>query len=156
MKRAFPLLFALSVFWAVPGEAFSDLPESERISADELRSEQMAKKDLVLLDARDRKSYEDGHVAGAKLPLSENFYRQQGLYDTQITSTAPDRNAALAEAMKDTPKEAAIVTYCNTDCRASVHLLLSLKSLGFSNVKAMEEGFQAWEAKGYPVERKEI
>ncbi len=155
MKKAFPLLFAFSVFWAVPGAAFSGLPASESISVDELRAEQKAGKQLKLFDARDRRSYEKGHISGASLPLARDFYAQQELYDTQVISVAPDRNAALAEAMKDTPKDTAIVTYCNVDCQASVHLLLSLKSLGFSHVRAMEEGFQAWETKGYPVERKE-
>ena len=67
--------------------------------------------------------------------------------------SAPDHDSALAVAMKDTPKDKAIVTYCNTDCQASVSLLLSLKALGFSRVRAMEEGFQVWEKKGYPVTR---
>ncbi len=157
MSRGFTafFFFALLAVCACPAAASSDLSASEKISADELRAKQTSHQNFLLLDARDRKSYDDGHIAGAVLPLPEDFYDQEELHDKQIIAAAPNRDAALAVAMREVPRSRDIVTYCNTDCNAGVHLLVSLRSLGFSSVKVMEEGFQAWQAKGYPVEKKD-
>ena len=57
------------------------------------------------------------------------------------------------EWMKSYPANQPVVTYCNSNCHASATLALRLKQLGFTNVRSMEEGIQAWQQKGYPVDR---
>lgn len=126
------------------------LPE-EAITPEELKGLLDTSADLIIFDARARRSYNAGHIRGAVLPLGDEFYRQHELFEQKIISTAPDRVRALADAVKEVPKDKPIVTYCNKDCSASVSLLLELKRLGFTQVQAMEEGFQAWEEKGYPT-----
>ena len=126
------------------------LPE-EAVTTDELMGLMSKKADLIVFDARPRKSYNAGHIQGAVLPMDDEYYRQYELFQQKIISTAPDRNRALADAMKEVPKQKLIVTYCNRDCSASVSLLFELKRLGFTQVQAMEEGFQAWEEKGFPT-----
>ena len=62
-----------------------------------------------------------------------------------------DVNGLLSDKMKDTPKESLIVTYCNSHCKASANLLRQFQKLGFTRVRSMEEGYQAWEKAGHPV-----
>jgi rhodanese-related sulfurtransferase len=132
-------------------QSVSVLSPEEAITPEELKGLMDTRADLIVFDARARRSYNAGHIQGAVLPLGDEFYRQHELFEQKIISTAPDRARALAEAVKEVPKDKPIVTYCNKDCSASVSLLLELKRLGFTRVQAMEAGFQAWEEKGYPT-----
>lgn len=109
------------------------------------------KKKFLLLDARGKQSYDTLHLKGAKLPLGHDFYWQEDLFRRGIVKTVLDRDKELEKAMKRYPKDTAIVTYCNDDCHASAVLVLQLKRLGFTNVKAMIEGIQTWQKEGYPV-----
>lgn len=125
----------------------------ELIQADTLKSLMDKKTKLVILDARSKKSYDEAHIQGALLPLTKDYYEKEELFRVGILPAAPDRDKDLAEAMKQYPKNSKIVTYCNDDCQASSVLLLQIKRLGFSDVHALDEGFQTWESKGYPVTR---
>ena len=151
--------FFLSLFFCqIPASAEQSkngLFPDEIISADALMAK-IKKSDLfLLLDARSKKSYDEKHIRGAKLPRTAEYYRQEELFAGGIIPAAPDGEAALREAMIGFQKEYPIVTYCNADCHASAVLTLRLKGIGFKNVQSMEEGIQAWEKKGYPVERSE-
>lgn len=149
------ILFAAAMGMPVAGFATGELDglaKDEIISVDELRQMQLRKEDFALFDARGRSSYNSAHIAGAVLPLSFDYYRQEELFRNQIISSPPDRSKVLAEAMKYYSKDQPIVTYCNRNCSASVVLLFELKRLGFKNVRALEGGTQAWEEKGYPLE----
>jgi rhodanese-related sulfurtransferase len=127
------------------------LDPEEVITVDELRGLQEKKTELILFDARSQKSHETARITGAVLPLTDDFYQQMELFRQNLISAPPDRQAALKEGMQRYPKDTRIVTYCNRDCQASTVLLLELKRLGFKNVQAMEEGFEAWQEKGYPT-----
>ncbi len=124
----------------------------EIISMKDLRKMQTYRKSFLLLDARGKSTYSEAHIAGAKLPLSPEYYRQEELFRTGILQKAPDRDRDLAASMNPVPKNKPIVTYCNDDCQASSVLLLQLKHMGFTDVRAMDDGFQSWQKKGYPVE----
>ncbi len=124
----------------------------ERISSDELRQKQLKAEPFVVFDARDRQSYQQMHMEGAVLPLSDDYYEKQKLFRERRTSTPPDVNMALAENMKKYPKDTPIVTYCNSGgCQASAVMALQIKRMGFNNVRALEDGIQIWQEKGYPV-----
>lgn len=129
------------------------LPE-ELVTMGELRELLAAKADLMLIDARSRRSYEEAHIEGAVLPRTKEYYDAVRLYELKMIPSMPDEDAALREGMKAVPKQKPIVTYCNTDCSASSVLLFKLKGLGYKNVRSMEDGIQAWEKKGYPVIKK--
>ncbi len=131
--------------------SLKDLRKDELISVDELRDLQIKQTDFVLFDARARRSYQAAHIEGAVLPLTPAYYTQDELFRNKIIASAPDRAKALAEATQNYPKDTPIVTYCNRNCNASTVLLLDLKRLGFTNVRAMEDGMQAWEEKNYPM-----
>ena len=130
------------------------LPEEMVISADELHNEQLKGKKILLLDARSPISYKEAHVKGAILPLTEECYKQEKLFKKGVTRRASDEDAMLVDSMKKYPKTTPIVAYCSSGgCQASAVLVLRLKRMGFKDVKAMEDGVQTWEKKGYPVEK---
>ncbi|HTL70380.1 MAG TPA: rhodanese-like domain-containing protein [Candidatus Eisenbacteria bacterium] len=171
-NRLFPeaavLLFALTLGAGAAGETARaadasarpapkkvkmGLFENELISLDELRALQKKKTDLLILDARSRRSYNDGHLPAAEPAYDAEYYRQQELFLKKIRRDPPDAAVSLARRMRRVPHDRPIVTYCNDDCQASAVLLFKLKKLGFTDVRAAGEGFQSWEKKGYPVEK---
>lgn len=148
MGRSFRALTAVFVFLALALPCRADLPV---ITAKELRDTQLKEAELVLWDARDKRSYDAAHITGAQLPLDPEFYRATELFAKGLRPEAPDSGAALKQAVKGMNKEKLVVTYCNRNCKASQILGMQLESLGFKNVRWMEEGLQSWEEKGYPV-----
>lgn len=129
------------------------LPLEMVITADELRQKQLKKINIILLDARSAKSYQESHVQGALLPLTAEYYRQESLFKKGLAPHLPDEDAALKENMEKYPRNMPIITYCSSGgCQASAVLALRIKRLGFEDVKAMEDGIQTWDKKGYPVE----
>jgi rhodanese-related sulfurtransferase len=124
--------------WREPGT-------EEKISADELRKMQLETKNLLILDARAKKPFDEKHIAGARLPLDPAFYA--------LAATGPaEIDIALQKQFLNVAKDTPIVTYCTVGCKASAVLFTKLLRMGFRNVKVMEEGIQGWESKGYPVE----
>lgn len=127
------------------------LPVEEVISAEDLRKMQLENRNFLLFDARSKKSYDLAHIKGAILPLPTEYYRQMDLYLAKIVMVSPDSDKALKEATASYAPDMEIVTYCNKNCGASAHLLIQLKRLGFTRVKAMVEGIDVWMDRGYPV-----
>lgn len=123
----------------------------EIISIQQLKNKITRGDQFVLFDARGKQSYDEGHIRGAVLPLSEDYYRAEQLFRNGLTPNYPDRDKALAERIARYPKDLPIVTYCSDGCQASVVMFFSLKRLGYKYVKVMDGGFETWEKKGYPV-----
>ena len=136
---------------AVARASWRPLTVDEIISPEELRGLQLTGKESVIFDARDKESYDKRHIEGAFLPLGSDFYEQSKLFKLKLIDTAPDMESELEKSTQHYPKNIPVVTYCNRGCKASAALLLKLKKLGFTDVRAMEDGIQAWEEKGYPV-----
>lgn len=124
---------------------------AETISIEELKSLQETHADFLLLDARDKHSYDAGHIEGAVLPADEDYYRQMELFQQTIKKEPPDSQAALARSMSAFSRGKPAITYCNDHCGIGRVLMTQLKALGFSDVRVLEPGFQSWEKKGYPV-----
>ena len=124
----------------------------EVISMKELRDMLMKKKNLLIFDARGKKSYDEAHILGALLPLSEDYYHAEELFRTGvIKNMTADRDKDLADHIKQYPRNVPVVTYCNDGCQAGSVLLLQLKRLGFTDVRVLDEGFQTWQKTGGPV-----
>jgi rhodanese-related sulfurtransferase len=138
---------------ALPEKNAHGLSPHEVISAETLKKELVDRKNLLLLDARNKAAYDTLHIEGAKLPRPAGYYRQEELFKNGVVPEAPDPDKAVRQWASAIPKNQPIVTYCNTDCHASATLVIRLKQLGFTDVRSMEEGMQAWEKKGYPVSR---
>ncbi len=121
------------------------------ISADQLRQKQLKAERVIVLDVRSQTSYRHSHIQGAALARVEDYYRQEMLFKRGATLTHPNADEALAENVKKYPKNALIVTYCDAGCQTSSAMVIQIKRFGFENVKVLEDGFQAWQEKGYPV-----
>ncbi|GFO69357.1 sulfurtransferase [Geomonas limicola] len=92
-------------------------------------------KQAVLLDARSRTSFAEGHLQGAfNLPLEEAAKNPSRPLKVQV------------------PAEASIITYCNGfSCHDSMELAKILVKAGYPNVYVYEGGFPEWRDAGYPV-----
>ena len=159
MKRLFVFLFLVAGPLFFLADVSADFEKTQHglfpdeiLSADTLYEKIRSKKTLLIFDARDKRSYDSLHIQGAKLPMKPDYYRQMDLFKNGIISEAPDYEKALAEAVKDYPKDIPIVTYCNSGCHAGAVLALRLKQKGLKDVQSMEEGLQEWQKKGYPVQ----
>jgi cytochrome c oxidase cbb3-type subunit 3 len=84
---------------------------------------------LGVLDARAPSDYLTGHIAGA---VSVPFYDP----DPYLSSL---------------PKSAWLVCYCACPHAESGQLARKLTSNGFTKVTVLDEGFNVWRARGYPV-----
>jgi rhodanese-related sulfurtransferase len=88
----------------------------------------------VFLDARPQVWYEVGHIQNARsLPLE-------------------DAETRFSAVLAETPKNGAIVTYCDGDtCALSHDLALALQAKGFTNVRVLVNGWTLWSSAGLPV-----
>ncbi|MBB6556640.1 rhodanese-like domain-containing protein [Nonomuraea rubra] len=86
---------------------------------------------LVVVDARNRESWDQGHVEGAvHLPHREIAARAESLI----------------------PKDATVVTYCwGPGCNGATRAALEFAKLGYA-VKEMIGGFEYWAREGFPME----
>ncbi len=111
---------------------------------------------LVIFDARGKQSYDQLHIAGALLPLSQEYYEKQEQFRKGLIKSLPDKDKDLASSVIKYPKSTPMVTYCNDNCQASAVLLLQLKHLGFTDVRALDDGVQNWKKAGYPAEGSDV
>lgn len=84
----------------------------------------------LFIDVRRDSEWAAGHLAGAN-------HMDRGLLEFSVEQAVPD---------KSTP----IVVYCKTGGRSAL-AALTLKQMGYTNVKSMNGGFDAWQKAGYPV-----
>jgi rhodanese-related sulfurtransferase len=93
------------------------------------------KGDALFVDARSQNDYDNGHIPGAVLLPMAQF------------------EAKIEFFLNRYPPEQPIVTYCSGRDREDSHdLAQALSDVGFTNVRIFIDGFQGWEAKGYPIE----
>ena len=128
--------------------------EPGSLTPEELRAEEARGKLFIIFDARVKNEYDTEHLVGAKLPRTEAYYRDAALYQQKVIAQSPDSKTALKEGTKDIPRDAAIITYCHAHCGLSKNLKLDLEGLGFTNVRWLVDGIDAWRDKGYPLEKR--
>lgn len=92
-------------------------------------------KEAVIVDARSRASFAEGHIAGAVLlPVEE-------------ARKTPPFPAGIK-----IPKDATIIVYCNGfSCHDSMEVGKVLMQAGYASVYVYEGGFPEWRDAGYPV-----
>jgi len=101
--------------------------------------------DAVLVDTREQREYDEGHIPGAVL------LDWRDLVDSETRGILP-REAALdvLESVGIIP-EKRVVLYCNTARRIS-HTYVVLRHLGFEDIDFYEGSLTEWEAEGRPLE----
>lgn len=90
-----------------------------------------------IADARASSQYEKAHIAGA------------------VLSTAPPQTPD-DDPVDDWSKSTRIVTYCGCPHHLSGLRAASLIDNGYEEVYALDEGFQAWIDRGYPLAGSEV
>jgi len=107
-------------------EARSTIPEVTPAEVSQLRE---ATPDLALVDVREASEWEQGHLPGAT-HISKSYLEQQ------VEGAVPDRAAP-------------VVLYCAGGVR-SLFAAQTLREMGYSDVRSMSGGFQAWKTQGLP------
>jgi rhodanese-related sulfurtransferase len=93
----------------------------------------------IFIDARRTSAYEHGHIENA---ISISVWEHD----------ADDRVSAL-QAKRIMP-DAVMVVYCTGgNCEDAGLLALKLAQAGFFNVYVDQDGFPAWQSKGWPIAR---
>lgn len=92
--------------------------------------------EAVFLDARSRRLYEKGHVAGARsLPVET---AEQSAF----------------EVLADMSQDAVLIAYCDgKNCVQGKKLAVFLLGMGFQNVRVLDNGWTRWAKKGLPTEK---
>lgn len=100
---------------------------------------EMADAQCLLIDLRDRDEYLAAHLPGAVCePRGMLEFKIHGLVQAEMPVTdAP-------------PADQPIVLYCGTGGRSALSAQ-SLQSMGYTNVRSIAGGIDAWKAAGLPL-----
>lgn len=109
------------------------------ISTDELNAEIENNPNTVLIDVR---TVREANITGGIIRAKRTMTIPRGWLEFRIGDAVPNKNAP-------------IVVYCGTNRRSPL-ALLTLKKLGYNNVKNYSEGFPAWKKAGLPIESPDV
>jgi rhodanese-related sulfurtransferase len=87
---------------------------------------------LVLVDVREDREWEAGHLPGA-------IHLGKGIIERDIEITIPDPDTE-------------IILYCGGGYRSAL-AAENLRRMGYTNVISMDGGYKGWVAAGLPVEK---
>jgi molybdopterin/thiamine biosynthesis adenylyltransferase/rhodanese-related sulfurtransferase len=107
-------------------EARSEIPE---ITPGETAALREAAPGIKLLDVREASEWEQGHIPDA-VHISKSYLEQQ------CENALPDRDAT-------------VIAYCAGGIR-SLFAAQTLRDMGYTDVRSMSGGFQAWKTQGLP------
>jgi molybdopterin/thiamine biosynthesis adenylyltransferase/rhodanese-related sulfurtransferase len=107
-------------------EARSEIPE---ITPGEVAALRETSPAVTVLDVREASEWEQGHIPDA-VHISKSYLEQQ------CENALPDR-------------EATVVAYCAGGIR-SLFAAQTLREMGYTDVRSMTGGFQAWKTQGLP------
>ncbi|MGM0541354.1 MAG: ArsR/SmtB family transcription factor [Pseudomonadota bacterium] len=107
--------------------------DKKAISSKELLAK-MSSSDILLLDVRPLKEFEQGHIKGA-------------------VNVSPD---SIEQKINDIPHNKTVVAYCRGPyCAYSYKMVEALRQEGVEALR-LEEGFPEWKAAGLPFEAKQV
>ena len=114
------------------------IDDSIEINDPHLMKKIVEKKDRIILDVRDKSSYDEGHIPGAlSFPLYE--------FDDVIENL-----------LELTTRVSLIVVYCSSiECSDSHTFAEQLNDMGFSNVRVYAGGYREWQEMRYEIENNE-
>jgi glyoxylase-like metal-dependent hydrolase (beta-lactamase superfamily II)/rhodanese-related sulfurtransferase len=101
------------------------------VSMDEIAS-RLDKHDFLLLDVREKESFDAGHLPGAK-------HLSRGQLELRVDKELPDPTAR-------------ILTYCQLG-RISTLAAATLRTIGYTRAVALDGGYDSWVKAGYPTEK---
>jgi rhodanese-related sulfurtransferase len=101
------------------------------VRSDGLNTELIENPDIVLIDVRSPDEWETGYIAGANFVWINEFMANQDMWPAD--------------------KDAEIVVYCGSSYRAGIALVM-MRLMGYSNVRNLVGGINAWVAADLPLE----
>lgn len=102
-------------------------------------AESLGRESVLLLDVREPEEFAAGHLPGAvSVP--------RGMLEPRAAADSPARSDELADPARE------IVVYCGSGARSAL-AAVTLQELGFTNVRSMAGGIQAWSQESRPLER---
>ncbi len=114
------------------------IDNSIEISDPDLMKKIVEKKDNIILDVRNKDSYDEGHIPGA---LSFPLHEFDNVIEKLLELTTP---------------VSSLVVYCSSiECSDSHTFAQQLNDMGFSNFKVYAGGYREWEEMGYEIENNE-
>ena len=90
-----------------------------------------------LIDVRESEEFQAGHLPGA-------IHMSRGMLEFKVAANPQLQSRDLK-----------ITVYCKTSGRAAL-CALSLKEMGYVNVRSIAGGFDAWQAAGFHVEKPSV
>jgi rhodanese-related sulfurtransferase len=90
-----------------------------------------------LIDVRESEEFQAGHLPGA-------IHMSRGMLEFKLAANPQLQSRDLK-----------ITVYCKTSGRAAL-CALSLKEMGYVNVRSIAGGFDAWQAAGFHVEKPSV
>jgi len=90
-----------------------------------------------LIDVRESEEFQAGHLPGA-------IHMSRGMLEFKLAANPQLQSRDLR-----------ITLYCKTSGRAAL-CALSLKEMGYVNVRSIAGGFDAWQAAGFHVEKPSV
>jgi rhodanese-related sulfurtransferase len=96
-----------------------------------VRARQKKGDTFYLVDVREDKEWDQGHLPGA-------IHLGKGVIERDIENAIPDANAE-------------IILYCGGGYRSAL-AADNLTKMGYTNVVSMDGGFRGWNEAGFPVE----
>jgi rhodanese-related sulfurtransferase len=113
----------------------------EGVSAQEVREGLDSGEVDLVVDVREPKEWEGGHLPGAiNVP--------RGMLELRADPESPVTDPALSAN-----KDSRVIVYClKAPGARSVLAADTLGKMGYSNVAAMRGGFEEWQAEGLPAE----
>ena len=134
------LCFALTV----PAKTADDLLNEAKavvksVSINEVKTMIETKEKVVLLDVRDLKDYQMGHIAGS-LSMPRAISLSGRLLEYHLGKLIPDKSAR-------------VIVYCEFDTRSPL-TVKTMNEIEYKNAVYMKGGTKAWKEAGYPMEKK--
>ena len=121
-------------------KSLMDFAAEAKTKVEEINSDEVASiigGPVLLLDVREPGEVREGHLPGAlSVP--------RGLLEAKADLNFPHREPKLSD------RDQAIVVYCASGMR-SLLAASTMMEMGFSNVKSMAGGFNAWKSEGREV-----
>jgi rhodanese-related sulfurtransferase len=134
MTRRSLVLAAALALWAASGTAragHDSVPEVVALRSDYLKRLMDAREAVVLVDMRRPSEYRAGHLPGAiSVPITE-----------------------LDRRFKEIPRTPRVVLYCGCPREDIATAFVFLRSRGYANHAVLEDGFDGWLKRRYPLAR---
>lgn len=137
-------------------ELSQQLVDERYLVTAEWLAQRVQDKNILILDVRDKKSYQTGHIPGA-INVSERFFTDANPNGKEWEKLLPVEELTKKFTSLGIAPGKLVVVYGDNKERwgEDGFMVWLLKSLGFENSRILDGGFDAWDGKTLALEKKE-